>query len=55
MTGAQYLLERIANLEGSVASLIDQKAAAEARAQKAEAERDELKAKQKEPPDAPAT
>jgi len=45
MTGAQYLLNRIAELEGAVASLIDQKAAAEARAVAAESDRDELRAK----------
>lgn len=48
MTGAQYLLHRIAELEGNIALLIDQRAAAEARAQKAEQEYDSLRTKKVE-------
>jgi chromosome condensin MukBEF ATPase and DNA-binding subunit MukB len=48
MTGGDYLAKRIAELEMVVATLIDQKGAVEVRAQKAEAERDELKKKLEE-------
>ncbi len=45
MTGGDYLVKRIAELEGTIATLIDQKAAVEK-------ERDELKAAQAAPDEA---
>jgi len=45
LTSGQYLLHRIADLEGAVASLLDQKAAQAVRLAELEKENAELKAK----------
>lgn len=52
MTGAEYLLRRLMDLEGAVATLIDQKAAVEAERDALKAERDIAKENAK-PPEVP--